>query len=107
MNSDVKEVDLDEAKRIVDSTGKKFVWIGGETRVPVPEILDVSDTQVLAIPGDEIRHFDSDRLKILKDCVIVCPHGRTSLMIAKYLKGKNIDAYSLKGGIAGIIGENY
>ncbi|MDE1850531.1 MAG: hypothetical protein KGH54_01925 [Candidatus Micrarchaeota archaeon] len=105
--NDIKEVDLEEAKKMIEASGKKFVWIGGPTRVAIPEILDVSDTQVLAIEGSEIRMFRDDKLKVLKDCVIVCPHGRTSLAVAKFLKGKNIEAYSLKGGVAAIIGENY
>jgi len=105
--NDVKEVDLEEAKKMIEGSGKKFVWIGGPTRVAIPEILDVSDTQVLAIEGAEIRMFSDDKLKVLKDCIIVCPHGRSSLVIAKFLKAKNIEAYSLKGGVAAIIGENY
>ena len=105
--SDSQEVGLEEARCICMENGKKFVWLGGPTRVSIPEILEVSDTMVLSIEPDEIIHFEDQKLSVLDGFVFVCPHGRTSLTIAKYLKGKGVGAYSLKGGVAGIVGENY
>ncbi|MDE1825688.1 MAG: hypothetical protein KGH61_03760 [Candidatus Micrarchaeota archaeon] len=104
---EVKEIELEEAKRISLEQDKKFVWLGGPTRVSIPEILEISDTKILSIEPGEITHFDQQTLGMLDGFIFVCPHGRTSFAIAKYLKSKNMEAYSLKGGVAAIVGENY
>ncbi|MDE1762423.1 MAG: hypothetical protein KGH59_04905 [Candidatus Micrarchaeota archaeon] len=103
----IREVTLEEAKELIGSSTRKFVWLLGPTRVSIPEALDVSDTQVLSIEPEEILGFDEPRLNALKGSVLVCAHGNTSAAVAIYLKGKNVEAYSLKGGVAAIIGENY
>ena len=41
-----------------------------------------------------------------KKHVFVCYHGVTSDYVARLLKNKyGVDAYSLRGGVAGIVGE--
>ena len=103
----IREVTLEEAKELIGTSTRKFVWLLGPTRVSIPEVLDVSDTQMLAIEPEEIMEFDDSTLRSLSGSVLVCAHGNTSAAIAIYLKAKNIEAYSLKGGVAAIIGENY
>lgn len=104
----VKEVEIDEARKLSKQTGAKFVWLGGPVRISIPEALEISDTQILAIEPDEILSFGEDKLKLLQHDIFVCYHGITSAAVVKYLKSKkNIDAYSLKGGITAIVGENF
>ena len=104
-SSQSSDITLEEAKRIVETTGKKFVWVGRPTNISIPEVLDVSDTKVLAIEADEIPTFEPEKLSILGGCVFVCPHGRTAGMVVRWLHGKGVEAYNLKGGAAAIVGE--
>ena len=104
-SSNITEVSLDEAKSIVDGTDKKFIWVGRPTNISIPEILDVSDTKVLAIEPDEIPEFEPEKLNILRGCVFVCPHGRTAGAVVRWLQSKGVEAYNLKGGATAIVGE--
>lgn len=105
---EIKEVEIEEARKISKQSGAKFVWLGGPVRISIPEALDISDTQLLAIEPNEILSFGQDKLGLLKNDIFVCYHGVTSAAVVKYLKSKkNIEAYSLKGGITAIVGENF
>ncbi|MDE1869633.1 MAG: rhodanese-like domain-containing protein [Candidatus Micrarchaeota archaeon] len=108
MEGELKEVELAEAKKIAKDSGSKFVWLGSPVKISLSSALGIKPDQLLEFDPHEIISMPDEKLRMLKNDVFVCYHGITSAAMVKYLKSKkNIDGYSLKGGITAIVGENY
>ena len=65
-------------------------------------IIDMNDFQVL-----NLHYGEEDGIKKIagkfEGSVIVCPHGNTSRLMAELLAKEGVKAYSLKGGIEGLL----
>ncbi len=107
------EVDLKEARKKVASGSRIMLF---ETRYSEVQLL----SEAFALKEDEINIIDmndfhtlnlhygeeEDLKEIAKkfdESVIVCPHGNTSKMLAEILAKEGVKAYSLKGGIEGML----
>lgn len=101
------EVDLDGARRLVAEKGSKLIWLGGRPRIDIAEALGIEGCSVEMIGPDEVYHCDGELAERLSGSVLVCPHGNTSLFLAQHLRENfGVEAYSLRGGISAVVGEN-
>ncbi len=105
------EVNLDGAEKLAQS--------GSQIRVLMDHFGDIDLVREVFKKGDKVEEMDFGEARILvmklgetqdimdlakkfENCVIICPHGNTSLRVANALKNMGIHAYSLKGGLAGL-----
>lgn len=80
--------DVDLVKEVLKSRGKTEEIDFGEAKTLVMGLGEPDDIKDLA------KKYDNS--------IIVCPHGNTSLRMAKALQNLGVTAYSLKGGLAGL-----
>lgn len=104
------EVDSAQASKLAKSGSAVYVLMEnfGDVEL-VKEVLksdkteeiDFGEAKVIVMnlgEPDDIK----DLAKKYENSVIVCPHGNTSLRMAKALQNLGVKAYSLKGGLAGL-----
>lgn len=106
--SQVKTLNIKEAREYSKKSGAKFVWLGQPLRISLTKALEINPDQLLEIDPEEIVSMPDAKARLLNNDIFVCYHGITSAAVVKFLKEKKgVDGYSLKGGITAIVGENY
>ena len=102
---DEREVDVDEARKMTASGACRLVWMGREPLDYVAELIGFDLSRMAQIDPDGIRTTDAQALKSMAGAVFMCYHGVTSMGAVRFLDGRGVRAYSLKGGITSIVGE--
>lgn len=97
---DGNSLSLEEAKKLVNKSNKKFIWLGIEPLDSVMKILDAEKSSVVKINAGDISDIDEKKLREYEGYVFVCYDGETSRHIVGYLRDKyDISTYNLRGGI--------
>ncbi len=108
---DTLEVDLEDALKLADS--------GSEVKVLMDNFGDLEFVKGVFNDKNKIEETDFNEARVIvmnlgdakdirdvakkfENCVIICPHGNTSLRMAVALHHLGVKAYSLQGGIAGL-----
>ena len=101
---DKDEIELEQAIELVNANKSVFVWIGGWTDTPLPELLEVEKSKVVEANPFEIMDKETYPKELLKyeKPIFVCHHGIASYELVKELATSKIEGYSLSGGIEGI-----
>jgi rhodanese-related sulfurtransferase len=106
MPDQTKDLDLDSALRIIKENKTRMVWLGREPLDYICELLQVDKGVFIYADPNEMLEMKRNVAMKFKKHVFVCYHGVTSDYVARLLKNKyGVDAYSLRGGVAGIVGE--
>lgn len=102
----IKEISFDAAVDISKKNGSKLVWLGVEPVKYISDLLGIGKEYIFREDPETIIYGDSDKLKKLDGCVLMCYHGNTSGFLSGFLKKQHsIETYNLKGGITAIVGE--
>ncbi len=97
---EVRMVNLDEARRIVEDRGLKVIWLGVENVHRIGMLLDVSESRVEKLEMTHMPSMDAESLQALKDSVLVCYDDSVASHMARFLKKEyGVDTYVLEGGI--------
>ncbi len=101
----VREVSFEEVLEL-SSKSTKLVWLGNEPADYISQLLDLPEGTLKEADPNSILFADKNIAKEYKDAVFICHHGNTSLIIANALKERfDVDSYSMKGGVASVVGE--
>jgi rhodanese-related sulfurtransferase len=107
------EIDIEEAKKLVAEGKKVMLFESNYSEVQLlsetfgideekVEIIDINDFRIV-----HMHYGEEDEIKKVagkfEEAVIVCQHGNTSRVLADALAENGVKAYSLYGGIAGIL----
>lgn len=102
----VKEVTFDEAVAMSAGGRPRMVWLGREPADRIAGMLGLQAGSIIGIDAERILHSGADALGEVRGSVLICYHGRTSKMVASFLKKSHgIEAYSMKGGVTSVVGE--
>ncbi len=107
------EIGIEEAKKLVAEGKRVMLFESNYSEVQLlsetfgideekVDMIDINDFQIVYMHYGE----EADIKKIaskFEDAVIVCQHGNTSRVFADALADNGVKAYSLYGGIAGIL----
>jgi hypothetical protein len=106
MDSEVNEVSLEEALKLVKAKKTKMVWLGSEPIDYICHLLSVDRAKFRVMDPNDLIYSDKKTAESFKDSVFLCYHGNSSKYVAAYLKEKyGVESYSLKGGVTRIVGE--
>ncbi|MDE1823090.1 MAG: PH domain-containing protein [Candidatus Micrarchaeota archaeon] len=92
-------IGIDEARRLVASSGKKMVWLGLEPLEYVAYLLGVSQENLTKRDPKEIMELEGERLKEFEGCIFVAYSDAVSEHVINELKENGVAAYNLRGGI--------
>ena len=107
------EIEVNEAKKLVEAGKKVMLFESNYSEVQLlsetfsideekVEIIDINDFQIVYMHYGEEAEIKKIAGKF-EEAVIVCQHGNTSRVFADALAENGVKAYSLYGGIAGIL----
>ncbi|MDE1859867.1 MAG: hypothetical protein KGH67_05050 [Candidatus Micrarchaeota archaeon] len=108
---DALEVDIDGAKKLAKGGSNIYVFAenlgDGEFVKALLEGIGRTEEVDFGEARMIVMHLGSDGdieelAQKYADSVIVCPHGNTSLRMARSLVALGVKAYSLHGGLAGL-----
>lgn len=97
-------VDLQEAQKIIEEHGSKFIWIGIEPAAYISKLLGVPKETILVINPTNANSYTEEEATALDYCIIISYDGILSTHLSTLLKYKfGTDIYVLEGGIDKII----
>lgn len=92
-------IGIDEARRLIASTGKRMVWLGLEPLEYVAYLLGVGQDRIVKRDPKEIIEMDKEQLKEFEGCVFVAYSEAIAEHVTDELRRNGIAAYNLRGGI--------
>ncbi|MDE1851740.1 MAG: PH domain-containing protein [Candidatus Micrarchaeota archaeon] len=92
-------IGIDEARKLVASSGKKMVWLGLEPLEYVAYLLGIDQSRLEKRDPKEIMEMEREQLKELEGCVFVAYSDALAEHVIDEMRQNGIAAYNLKGGI--------
>ncbi|MDE1865092.1 MAG: hypothetical protein KGH94_00420 [Candidatus Micrarchaeota archaeon] len=103
MNEFGTPADIDVAGAIEKvKKGSRLIWVLGNLDARRhARLQEVSEDVYLMDPEEIMESKDPEKL-VGRSPVLVCEHGVTSMFLAKELRKRHIEAFSIDGGVEGM-----
>jgi rhodanese-related sulfurtransferase len=96
------EIDTKCAREMVQK-GSRLIWVLGGIDARRHAMLQEISPDVHAMEPNEITGSRNPEKLVGKSPVLVCEHGVTSLFVAQKLRKEGIEAFSIEGGVDGMM----
>ncbi len=95
------EIDAKCAREMA-AKGSKLFWVLGSLDARRHAALQEISESVHSVDPEEMAELKSPEKLVGKAPILVCEHGITSLFLARQLREKGIEAFSVEGGVDGM-----
>lgn len=96
------EINLKKLQEMAATGRHNVYWVLGPTNTDVLRMNLEINEDVVALYPEQLLEEKNPRSIVGDEPILVCEHGITSGFLAKDLRKKGVNAYSLAGGIEGM-----